>query len=686
MVTAPSGEYSVSSVSAATRTDTPLIDVPQSVEVITRKLLQDQDAHTLANALVNVSGVIPTNPQEILFYAPIVRGFPAEVYVDGLPVYGGNQQAADPASLAGVQQIAVLKGPTATLYGGGLGTPLGGIINIESERPNGTLGGYAALRAGSFSTWNPYADLNVPLAPGIAARVAAEYQSNNSWIDLVRADRWSVKPSISFQIDPNTDLLVQGQFNHRSQLEYSGLPIAQALSGQIDRDAFVGAPVGQPHTTVDNQMGTVMLRHAFNDDVKLAVTGRYYNSATPEYGSFVFPQLAAPNPATPTAYPIFTLNMDTTTKEGTFDANLQGKADTLGGRHEWLAGLDYDHTIFDSAMGFAGVPVGTLDLANPVYNLPYGSPIPLQLGNPLVLPQDDRYATYAAYVQDQATYGSLHVTGAVRYTVLDFLETGVVASNSTFHHVSPRLGATYDLAPGVAAYAGYATAFRGAFEYFGVAAPKPETSRNVEGGLKLALPTAGLSGTIAYFEQTHDNVITADPNHPGLSIQIGRQQARGVEADFAWEPTPAFALIANYAHTDAKVTQDDNTPSTVGQTLQRVPRSSGRIAVRYRLLQGPAKGLAFGAGVTAMSARQVTLPNTTTVAYGSGTEIISGTVPGNALVDAQASYDVSRRFQIGLSIVNLGGSRAFDAYEYFGFPVVMPTQPRSVFVTLKAIL
>ncbi len=135
------------------------------------------------------------------------------------------------------------------------------------------------LRSGSFATWDPYADLNVPLADGISARIAAEYQSNDSWIDRVKGDRWSVQPSISFQIDPNTDLLVQGQFNNRRQLEYSGLPAAQALAGQIDRNAFPGSPIGQPETSDDNRMVTATLRHAFTDRLKLTVTGRYYDSS-----------------------------------------------------------------------------------------------------------------------------------------------------------------------------------------------------------------------------------------------------------------------------------------------------------------------------------------------------------------------------------------------------------------------
>lgn len=658
--------YTASDTSGATRTDTPLIELPQSVQVLTRSLLAEQDRRTLGDALVNVSGVVATRSEEQLFIPPLVRGFPAEVYLDGLPIYAGNQQAFDPTSLAGVERIEVLKGPSATLYGGGLGTPLGGIINIESERPNGKPGGYVAMRAGSFSTWNPYADINLPLAPGVAARIAADYQSNKSWIDQVHGRRSSVQPSLSFQIDPQTDLLLQAQVNRRSQLEYSGLPAGQALAGQIGRNAFPGSPVGQPLTTNNNQMGQATLRHAFGDNMKLTVSGRYYDGSIREYGSFVNPDLMPPDPAAPTVYPIIPITMVTDTREATFDANLLVKARMLGGSHAFLTGVDYDRTRFSSNMGLfvTNTPNGMIDLANPVYDAVYTPQLPV---NAL---QTDHYRTLAVYVQDQATYGRLHLTGGLRYTQLDFEEASNigVANKDTYHRVSPRLGATFDVAPGVALFAGYASAFRAAFGFVGLAVPRPESSRNVEGGLKLALPKAGLSGTIALFNQTRDNVATADPDNVGFNIQTGRQRARGLETDLVWEPAPAFSLLANYAHTNTRVAADNAIP--IGSELARVPRNSGRIAARYRVLSGAARGLSFGAGITALDARQLTLPNTLRA-------------PGYAVIDAQAAYDFGR-FTIQASVANLGGRRTFDTYQYFANPLVMPVQPRSAFVTLTS--
>jgi iron complex outermembrane receptor protein len=646
--------YAALDSSSATRTSTPLIACT---------LIVEQDAHTLGDALANVSGVVPTKPEEALFTPIIIRGFPAEIYVNGLLTYGGTGAAADPTSLVGIERVEVVKGPTSTLYGGGVGTPLGGLINIVSERPESKASGVVAFRGGSYTKLDPYGDINVPLGSSAAMRVAGEYQNTQSYIDQVHGDRWSMQGSLLFKLSDADQLLVQEEFQHRSQLEYSGIPAQQALAGQIDRNAFPGAPVGQPPSTIDNRLETIELGHRFTENVRLTVSARYYVDTSTEYGSFLYPALAAPDPATPTVYPIFPIYLPTSYKEGTLDANLAANVKALGGHHQLLGGLNYDHVNFQGDLGFLGVPVGNLDLANPVYDLAFG-PVPA-----INVTQTDRYVTAAGYVQDQATYGRLHLLGSLRYTQLEFREREELI-DQTYKHVSPHVGATVDIAHGIALYGGYSTAFRASFAYMGIAPPKPESSRNVEAGFKFALQKAGLSGTVAAFNQTHDNVPTADLNNPGFEIQTGQQRAKGVEADAVWEPVHALSILANYAYTEAAVTQSDpGNGIPVGNVLARVPRNSGRVAFHYRVANGFAKGLSFGSGVTGFSSRQVTLPNTVST-------------PGYAAIDAQVSYDFARHYTLMGSAANLLNRRTFDPYEYFS-PVVIPNQPISGYATLK---
>ena len=629
--------YAAEETGAATLTDTPMIDVPQALEVITGRLLAEQDARTLNDALVDVSGVTPTKPEEDLLVAPIVRGFPAEVYYDGLPAYGATETANDPTSLVGAARIEVVKGPTSTVYGGGAGAPLGGLIDVVSKRPQNEASGFAAFRGGSFSTLDPFADINLPIGARAAVRATGEYQHQDSWIDQLQGERWSAQPSVLLHLDPQTELLTRGEYDRRDQVEYSGLPASPALAGQLDFNAYSGATTGQPRTRIHNSAETAELRQRLSDTMHWTLTARYYDSSTHEYGSFAYPGFYPPDPSTPTTYPVLSIYLPTKVKESMVDANLAANVRGLRGGHELLGDFNFDHTNFEGDLGLGGVPIGALDLAHPTYNLIFGAPPTV---NTL---QTNRYESLAGYAQDQVTYGRLHLLGSVRLTRFSLRQ---VQQNydTDYVRLNPRVGGTFDIVHGVALYGAFATGFRGAVNFIGQNTPRPETSRNEEGGVKLALTRIGLSGTIAAFQQTRRNVTTVDPNNPLYSIQAGEERARGLEADATWEPMRSLSVLANYAYTGAEVTADTVLP--VGHRLPRVPRHSGRVMVYYRVQSGFVKGFSFGAGATAFTRREIYLPN-------------SGSTPGYATIDAHATYSFGL-FAIEGSAANLADHRAFD--------------------------
>nr|WP_277395239.1 TonB-dependent receptor plug domain-containing protein [Erwinia sp. JH02] len=290
-VTGHPSSYAEENSVSATRTNTPISEIPQSVQVINRKVMDEQNSQNLSNVLVNVSGVRPIRQDEVLFAQPLVRGFPAEIYLDGLPAFGGTAASIDPSSLTGAERIEVLKGPTSALYGGGIGAPLGGLINVVSKRPEAATEGRVGIRTGSYSTVNPWADVNVPLGERVAARVSGSYEKSNSWIDNVKSRNWFLQPSVSFELSPQTELIFTGQYNRRSQIEYSGLPAALAINGDIDRHAYPGATHGQPRTSIENQVSTLALKHWFNDDTTLNVTGRYFDSKVSDF-DWLTPQVS----------------------------------------------------------------------------------------------------------------------------------------------------------------------------------------------------------------------------------------------------------------------------------------------------------------------------------------------------------------------------------------------------------
>ena len=331
-------------------------------------------------------------------------------------------------------------------------------------------------------------------------------------------------------------------------------------------------------------------------------------------------------------------------------------------RHDWLAGLQWDRTHYDAAMGINFFPIGIIDYAVKGSDANYGASAPLSQF------QEDRYTTLAVYVQDQMTVADrLHLLASLRATQLRYQQLRGGATNESYKKLTPRLGVTYDIAPALSAFAGYARGFRATTNFLGMQPPVPETSMSTEAGIKFSATELGLSGTVAAYRLSRENVPTADPANPFLQVQTGRQRSRGVEADLLWEPSPSLSVLGSYAYTRARVTRDNLLP--VGDLLARIPENQGRVAVRYRVLSGQLAGLGLGAGFTTASRAELTLPN-------SGYQGDS-----QGVVDIQASYDWGRA-KIGVAVANLFDRRYHLPYQYLALPLVVAAPPRTVQATV----
>lgn len=659
VVTGARDSYDAPAAVSGTRVATPVEKVPQSIQSLTRQLIEDQDLQNLTDALVNVSGVAPTSQAQAVLQPTLVRGFKVNYFVDGIPTYQLPEGAADPATLVFVDRIEVAKGPTSTLYGGGAGAPLSGLVNLVSRDPSTTnLSANAGLRAGSLNTWGGDADINLPLGDSVGFRISGMVESSGSFIDFVAMDRFGIFPSLLVKLGSDTKLVVRGRYNKVEQTEYSGIP-AELLSPSlvIDRNVFAGAR-NAPRTSVENKAITGILTHSFSDRVQAEVSVNRTLNKFDEWATFPYGRIAG------TVYNFGSARLPSDTQKTFVTGTVTAKLGDGGIRQTMLLGVDYDNTDYYARLDF-NTAWGTVDFANPIAAPAFGA------APPVFYDQTDRLKSIAVFAQDQISIGErLDLTLGLRWTSLKVgSDLGLFgATQETSRKVTPRAGLTYRVAEGVSLFAGYSEGFQGVVggAFYGIT-PKPETSQAWEGGVKLSAPIKGLTGTAAIYQVTRQNVLTAIPNSFFYS-QDGEQRARGAELDLIYEPVPAVSILFNYAYTDAKVTKATTIP--VGDRLRAVPEHSARLAGRYRLLNGALKGLEAGAGVTLVSKRELTLPNTLAIG-------------GSTLVDAQMSYDLGP-VRLGISVVNLLGSKAFAPYQYLGGAYVTPVQPRSAFVTLRA--
>lgn len=669
------GERDAYSVDQATvtRTPIPLIEVPQSIQVITEKLIEDQELVTLDEALRNVSGVVPSLPSELVLANPIVRGFEAEIFTDGLIGYG-DTAVVDPASLWNVERIEVAKGPTSALFGGGTGSPVGGLINLVSKTANGQDVAKARVRAGSFDSYSAAVDLGAALTDSLSIRVVGEHQSADDNIDVVEIERLLISPSIRWAPSVDTEIVGRFTYTEIDQLEYAGLPAIFVDDERVDPERFTGA-TNAPNTNVQNLTAQLEWTQRLGDGLSFNLRGRRYENDFDEFASspfFTFFPCGDASGLNDTSCPQIRGRLPAKVDEWTVDGSLTAEFSTGLIDHVVLAGVQWDQADYDAATGFDLVNAVPFDYADPAADFDF-FPVP-DLATFLA----NRYDTFAVYVQDQITVGDrVHILASVRYSELGIDEiVGGRGNDETYHEWDPRFGITFDVADGVSLFAGYATGSRLSIFFNGPESPLPERSESYEAGIKFGLDDVGLSGTLAVYRIDRTNVPTANPLTFFTSVQNGEQRSEGIEADLIFEPTPAFSLLATYAYTDALVISgfvDGPVPGgpsidLAGDRLPRVAEHRGRIAARYRVLSGSLTGLEIGGGITAASDSVITLPN-------------DAEVDGYVVADAQASYTIGN-LRLGLRVDNIFGADYFIPYQYFVQDVVRPGNPRSAFVTL----
>ncbi len=656
-----SGYRALTSVSA-TKTGTPIEQIPQSVAVLPRTVIDDQRPLSQSEAFRNISAVTGMPTDANLGNAYKVRGFPADRYVDGLPNYW---DAGDFLSLVNTERIEVLKGPAGILYQGGFG-PVGGIINSVSKLPTALPSAEAGIMAGGFGLWNPWFDVNGPLdkAGNVLFRMTGDFERSRDYIDVIERQRYSLNPTLRLDDHDGTALTIQGRFTARDKQDYSGLPGA----GTVDRSAFTVRPSlyptdpNVPKTTSTYDGVTVRLDHDFNTFWSMNAATRVSHTTLREFVQFPAGTNPALSPAplfgSTFAYLNFFLPVDTS--EIASNVNFIAKGALGPTRNTLLLGAD-DDAVADKVridLGFAGL----VDLAKPAfpaYSLPTFTAVNA----------DNTYRNSGFTTQLQSdVWERLHLLAGLRLAHVRMHGMDTVAQTNFVTDAwkpLPRAGAVFDLLPGFSVFADYSQGFRGVpFFNAGTAgtAPKPEDAEQVEGGLKLALPS-GFSGTLAYFDITRRNVMNLLPGSPFLAVQIGEQRSRGVDMDLTWQPIPGLAIIGSYAHIDAALVQDQLYPA--GNRLDRVPADSGRVWANYRFQSAPLRNVSIGAGFYAASRQATALDNLYFT-------------PAFITFDAKLAYE-AERWSVALVGKNLADRRYFEPFTS-GLGMIAPGEPLTVYV------
>ena len=583
----PDEGYEVKRTASATKTDTPLIESPQSVTVVTRERIEDQGATSVQDALNYAAGVrsdaygLDSRTDSVR-----IRGaYPAE-YLDGLRrqlsgFYTSNTRV-DPYTL---ERIEVLRGPSSMLYGQG---STGGVINMVTKRPQFEEHREIGLQLGSYGRKQVQADLAGALGSEWAYRLVAVGRESDTQVDYVPDDRQLVAPSLTWRPSGRTTLTLQAHWQKdetgsTSQFfpwEGAAFP---GPNGLIPTNTFIGQPGQDRYDSERSEYGW-HFEHHFSERWSLRQSVRASSNEV-DYVSLYADSFS--NPANPYLDPARRV----LGRYGYFehrkvdvlstDQHLEARLQTGALKHTVLLGLDYakhredGEVAFDSPVGLGGT-VPNIDAYNPVYAA-YTPPALAPTARSTV-------KQTGVYLQDQMNLGRWVAVVGVRRDDVDNELAGSPDDKSSA--TSTRAGVMYKLAGGFVPYASYSESFTpvSGTDFYGVRFT-PLEGEQLEVGIKWEKPGGGLAFNAAWYDLKEKNQLAPDPGNPLNSIQTGQTQNHGLELELVGRVLPNLDIAAQYTYTQ------------VDPQLEQVPENMFTLWGKSGFSLGAVEGFSAGLGM-----------------------------------------------------------------------------------------
>ena len=606
VVTGEESEYFVPDASTATGTETPILDIPASIQVIPRQVLDDQRVIRLDEALNNVSGVTSAGTFGNTTLDFNIRGFDnAPVLLDGFREFGGFEGSIP--ETANLAQIEVLKGPASILYGE---IQPGGVINLVREQPLSEPFYQADVQVGSRGFVQPQLDLSGPLTTDRRwlYRLNALYRHDDGFTDFDQdSERAFVAPVISGQLGDRTDLT----FNLDYTNEQAPLDNGLVAFGDGVVDVPFDRIIGEPDDFIDSEFVNLgyTLEHRFSDNWRLRNAFRYTNRDLRDFGAIPLDFDEATGIVTR-----FLGEQELDTENYSLQTNVVGEFAIGSIENTLLFGVDLNRTDDRDLTRFDLSTPLFLDIFDPEYGA-FAEVDPNDL--PVAFNTDIQTDRLGVYLQDQIEIlENLIVLAGVRY---DTVEQTTVNKPTEFdpnqsettqndEAWTPRVGIVYQPLPELALYTSYSQSFTPSTATTSAGDPlEPERGEGFEVGIKTELLDGNLLATLAYFDINRQNVATPDPNDPFSSIATGEQRSRGVELDVVGEILPGWNTILSYAYIDAEVTEDNVIAE--GNRLFNAPKNSASLWTTYEIQQGDLEGLGFGIGFNLVGEREGDLDN-----------------------------------------------------------------------------
>lgn len=636
--------------------DTPVKEIPQAVQFLEGKLLDDLNITRLDTALELASGVSRQNNFGGLWDSFAIRGFAGdENFPSGFLVNGfnGGRGYGGPRDASNVERIEILKGPNSALFG--RGEP-GGTVNIVTKKPTFKEGGSFAISAGSWETYRVEADYNLPLSDSVAVRINGSSEQAESFRDTVNTQKYTLTPSFLAKLSDADIFTYELEYvNQEVPFERGvvAIPTVNANGsisynlGAIPNSRFLGNPNDGP-VKVEVLGHQAQYQHDFSADWTLMLGAGYKDTTFEGFSSD--PELVLSRQRLDNDGRTLTRQRryrDYSTTHMVFRGELSGKVNTGSIVHNIRIGADWDRfkikTYQTRYRPIASDQSYAIDIFNPNYNIPAPTP------GTVIQNATEIQKAWGIYAQDQIEITEqFKIRFGGRYD--DFSQDIDLRLNNTnprksYTKFSPMAGLVFEPVSSLSFYASYGKGFRpNSGVGFDGNPFAPEISKSYEVGAKFMTADGRITSTLSLYKMKKDNVLTTDPANAGFSKPVGSAKSKGIEFDLNAKLPAGFELFLTYAYTDAEWATNALDPNfgfqiLKGDPLINIPKHQGNALLFKNFSIGDHEAM-LGAGVNHVGRR---LGETATTFF----------LPSYTIAKVLGSFNITDQIKLSADVNNL---------------------------------
>ncbi|MBV1837088.1 TonB-dependent siderophore receptor [Acetobacter estunensis] len=683
----PGNGYVATYTDAGTKTDTPLWEIPNSIHVITKQQILDQQPQNIEEALRYMPGVYGNvggtseaggQTQNVTGSGTttsiLMRGFASSQFVDGI-----MSNSISAGETAFVERVEAINGPASVLYGQ---TSAGGLISTRLKQPTDTRIRNVTLGFGNWGRYQASFDVgdNITKSGNLQYRIAGIGVTQGTQTDYIRYERVGILPSIKWKIDDKTTLTLLGSYMYTPDegTYWAGYPYAGTavrLNGKyIPRSSNLGNP--RSSSPSKEAAFEYQVSHKFNKNLEFQQNFRYENS-TQTYNQTFGKSIDITN--------------DTWNNNAWYshakhitaglDTRIIGKLATGSIHHTLVAGIDFRHVTWDSTYSydFSTYPIGIFnpswDFSQPNYSLSGSNNVYSSISN-------GSHFQEGIYFQDQIKFGNLSVLlggrqdwvsessvfySGYNYPKINYSQpmTKGKGESGSPSHFTWRAGLTYTFDFGLTPYFSYATSFvpQTYITNFAGQVLAPLTGKQFEAGLKYLIPHTDIFLTAAAYHIKENHYAASDDEHNGYERDWGKVVSKGMEFSAHANVTKNLHLTASYSYNDTRFASNGILGQSIdiygnskgyvpikGKNVGQTPRNMTNLFVDYTPPTRIFKGIGFNFGVRYVG---FTYPDSAN----------SFKIPAFTLFDMGAHYDFSnlvpalKGLRAQLSISNLTNKR-----------------------------